>query len=265
MTTKHRKPPLGAMLLFLITAVCLTASAARAEIKITGETSVQRDRMVRLKVEGMAEGAAVVWDVSDDKAVDADEYPDGRYHFAAAPGVYRVKAVVITVAKEGGQLKVETAKTTVKVSDPTPPTPTPVPTTPTPTPPPTPTPTPTPTPDPAPTPPPIPQEGFRVVIVYDSENEAKMPAAQQSILYSTDVRKYLNDKCVVEPSGKRGYGIWDSKADVSAYGKTYVDAMARPRKGLPWLIVSNGKAGYEGPLPATVAETLNLLRKYGGE
>jgi len=52
--------------------------------------------------------------------------------------------------------------------------------------------------------------------------------------------------------------------NVLTTGTIWEQAMARPRTALPWILISDGVRGYEGPLPATITETLVLLRKFGG-
>lgn len=127
-------------------------------------------------------------------------------------------------------------------------------------------PEPGPTPDPKPpTPPdpPAPIEGKRCLIIYETSEASRMPEKQQQILYGRAVREYLDNKCVVEPDGKtRAWRIWDKDVDTTAESKTWQEAMKRPRTATPWLILSNGKTGYEGPLPATAEEFLTLARKY---
>lgn len=144
----------------------------------------------------------------------------------------------------------------VTIGNPVPPDPPQPPTPPTPPQPPTP---PTPPTPPAP-PAPIPLAGLRVIIVEESADRMKLPKDQREIMFSQELYDYLDKHCV----SKRAWGIWDKDDDVSAYGKEFVEAMKRPRTSLPWLIVSDGKTGFEGPLPATLAETLTLLKKYGG-
>lgn len=126
-----------------------------------------------------------------------------------------------------------------------------------------------PTPPTPPTPPqppaPIPADGFRVLMIVETAEMGKLPAAQQAALYSATVRKYLNDHCVMGPDGKTPERrMWDYDTDVSGESKVWQDAMARkPEKSkLPWIIVSNGKTGYEGPLPANADAFLELLKKY---
>ncbi len=113
--------------------------------------------------------------------------------------------------------------------------------------------------------PPIPDAGFRVLIVEETAELSKMPASQVQIRTSKTVRDYLDAKCAIGPDGKtREYRIWDK--DVPAQNDPSVAmkaALARPRASIPWIIISNGKAGYEGALPLTVADTMTLLKKFG--
>ncbi|MGL6095050.1 MAG: hypothetical protein ACRC7O_04520 [Fimbriiglobus sp.] len=126
-------------------------------------------------------------------------------------------------------------------------------------------PTPTPTPTPPVDPSPFPGEGLRVLIVYDNENKV-MTAAQNSIMFGKEVRAYLDANCAVGPDGKtREARIYPAATDVTFDAEPFKSAFARPRKSDPWILVGNGKAGYEGPLPATVEETITLLKKYGGK
>ncbi len=113
--------------------------------------------------------------------------------------------------------------------------------------------------------PPIPAPGLRVLIVYETADLGKLPAGQLAALYSADVRAYLNAKCVKGPDGKTAeWRLWDRDISVVGESKLWQDAMARPRKSLPSVIISNGATGYEGPLPSSIAETLALLKKFGG-
>lgn len=125
---------------------------------------------------------------------------------------------------------------------------------------------PTPDPDP-PNPPdpdnpaPIPVEGFRVLMIFETEDLAKYKSGQLSVLYSTDIRKYMDSKCV---GGKSGYRIWDKDESGTGHPQLWQDAMKRSRTTLPWLIVSNGKTGYEGPIPDSIQATMEILKKHGG-
>ena len=119
-----------------------------------------------------------------------------------------------------------------------------------------------PTPDPAP----IPTAGFRFLIVEETAERSKLPADQREIIGSTVLRLALNAACAKGPDGKSPeWRIIDKDAPMAAESKVWQDAMARPRKSLPWLIVSNGTTGFEGPLPATVNEVLAIVEKYKGK
>jgi hypothetical protein len=122
-------------------------------------------------------------------------------------------------------------------------------------------------PNPPPVPPlppsPMPAAGFRVLIVYDSS--VALPSAQQAIITGKVMRDYLTSKTVPTPDGeKRGFYIVDKSIDFAGESKIWQDAMARPRTSCPWVVISNGVTGFEGPLPADVSAMMTLLQKYGG-
>ena len=129
-------------------------------------------------------------------------------------------------------------------------------------------PTPTPGPGPAPVPPPAPApiagDGFRVLLLYDTAKVSSLPAAQQEILFAGSIRDYLNQKAVKGSSGLPDWRFWDASIDASQDSKAFQDALKLPRTQLPWIIVSDGKTGFTGPLPASVDDALALLKKYGG-
>lgn len=135
----------------------------------------------------------------------------------------------------------------------------------------TPTPGPTPDPGPGPTPgpdnpAPIPDAGFRVLMVYESAQLADYPSEQAALITSVRVRTYLNAKCVVGADGRtKEWRIWDKDIDASTDADLWKKALARKRASLPWLIISDGKTGYEGPLPKKLDELMSLLEKYGGK
>jgi hypothetical protein len=118
--------------------------------------------------------------------------------------------------------------------------------------------------DPTPSPAPIPGDGLRVLVVYESM--ATLPAAQSAAIYGQEMRDYLNAKCPKGPDGRTPeYRIYDKDTPMDNESKVWKDAMARKRDSIPWLIVSNGKTGFEGPLPATLAETMKILKQHGGQ
>lgn len=132
-------------------------------------------------------------------------------------------------------------------------------------------PAPGPGPGPGPEPPapdkaPIPEPGFRVLVVYEKSDLTKLTPQQHSILYGAELREYLQRKCAVGPDGKTTEcRFYDQHTDMTHESALWQAAMRRPRTALPWLIVSNGKSGFEGPLPSNVADTMKILKQHGGE
>jgi len=112
---------------------------------------------------------------------------------------------------------------------------------------------------------PISAPGFRVLIVEEAQNRALLPPGQRLIITSvapTGVRAFCEANCVFGPDGKtKEYRIYDQNAPMAKESTLWQDAMKRPRTSVPWLIVSNGTIGFEGPLPKTIDETLVILKK----
>jgi hypothetical protein len=146
--------------------------------------------------------------------------------------------------------------------------------------PPTPTPPTPPGPNPpGPTPPgpgpvPIPAPGLRVLFFVESADLSKLPSTQAALLRAKDVRDYLNAKCAKE-DGQPEYRVMDEHTPMEGASDLWKAAMNRARNGegpnkegratsLPWLLISNGQTGYEGPMPKAKDELLNLLKQYGG-
>ena len=238
----------------LFTLLCFLAAvscAAGQTVKLPTEVKVAPGRLAAILVEW--DGDDLRWDVPPELDCFREYDPDPKRVrlrlVGYAPGKYRLLAV----SCKAGKLS-EFVSCAILVGDAPPPTP-PGPQPPGPTP-----------PGPTPGPAPIPLEGLRVLIVYESADLAKLPAGQHAVLYGEKVRGYLDSKCAVGADGRtREWRIWDKDASVINEAKHWQDAWARPRgPQLPWLIISNGKEGYEGPLPVAVEEMMLLLKKYGG-
>lgn len=123
-------------------------------------------------------------------------------------------------------------------------------------------PPPPPTPTPVDPPAPIAGDGLRVLVVYD--DAAQLPPGQLSQLTDAAIRAYLQQHCAKAADGSPEFRFFTAKTDAAKQARNWRDAFARPRSSLPWLVVSNGKTGYEGPLPADRDATLTLLKKFGG-
>lgn len=193
--------------------------------------------------------------------VDRDEYEDRTY---SKPFVYVVQATKTGQCEllvfSGVKDDLVRQMLTVTVGPRPPPVP-PGPTPPGPTP-----PGPTP-PGPTPEPPaPIPGGANRVLIVYESSDLPRYTPEQASVFSAASVREYLARKCAKGPDGKTPeYRVWDKDVDTSSVSDTWKEAMKLPRQSLPWIIISNGTTGFNGPLPPNAADTLTLLKKYMGE
>lgn len=129
-------------------------------------------------------------------------------------------------------------------------------------------------PGPAPTPPepgpspsqdaPIEGDGLRVLIVFESHDAPKLSAGHQSVMYSEKVRSFLNENCVKASDGTAEWRLLDADTPFQDTQNKWAKALSRPRSSLPWLLISNGKTGYEGPLPEHVEEMVLLVDQFAG-
>ena len=231
----------------LVLLVMLTAISYGA-VNITGETKVKRDTLVKLQATGDIAKAAFIWDFDKEDLVSSD-VSSGRVVFTAPPGVYKVKLRVITI-KDGIPV-IEEARTVVTIGEETPV-------------PPGPGPGPKP-PDPKPEDLPIAGDGFKVMVIYETKTPEELTPGQSKAIFGRETRDYLKAKCAKNTSYPDGaFAFWDPNTVADASQKVWADVMKRPRTKLPWLVISNGKKGFEGPLPENYEEIMNLLKSFGG-
>lgn len=238
--------------------VMLAAQAAWCG-EIEGERKVAAGKMVRLRSDVAPSkdkdgkpSTAYSWTVEgkdvSGKDVEADLYKhDNCLKFTGSPGTYRVRLVVVDFDK-----RIFDEATAVVVigagpdPGPTPPVP-PVPPVP-----------PEPKPDA-----PLAFQGFAVLIVYESKASTELPAGQQDVIFGKKVRDYLKANCLKDQGNPNGaYRIYDKDIATDGESKAWQDGMKRARAEVPWIVISNGKTGYEGPLPKNADEALALFAKY---
>lgn len=250
------------VLLGMLTLLSMTVSLLAGEVRIVGDSKIKENKLGELRLDGVVEKSAVLWRY-DKALIDTRVGPKKNVLlWTAAPGTYTLEVYVFSTDKEGVPV-IDEGSTTLTVEPRVPPPVPPVPPVPPGPNPPTP-PGPNPPNPPPPSPAPIQGDGFQVLMVFDEVNKAKLPPKQLGVIYGAEVRKYLEDKCVTEPDGKtKAYRIWDINEQVAGDLPKWAEAMKRPRASVPWLIISNGKGGYEGPMPESPEKTLELLKKFG--
>lgn len=174
-------------------------------------------------------------------------------------GTYDIRVTALRIDWESKRFTQAKANTTITIGpQPLPPEPEPGP-------------GPSPEPEPSPDPAPIPADGFRVLIL--RESGATIPEGQLQALNSPAIREYLQRKCPRSADGQSvEYRIWDDdytdeqmRFQPQLWRDAYAKAKSDAAGKLPWIMISTGKTGTSEPLPATEAETLALLKKYGGE
>jgi hypothetical protein len=117
---------------------------------------------------------------------------------------------------------------------------------------------------------PFPAPGLAVLIIGELQETGPWSEAQKAILTNYEIRGYLWDHCV-KIDGQPAFRYWDDDmmaehmSNVSPVLRTaYTEVLKQANGRVPWIGISTGKSGASQPLPATVEDTLNLLKKYGG-
>ena len=110
---------------------------------------------------------------------------------------------------------------------------------------------------------PIDKMGLRVLIVVESEELAEMPEPQRQILFGMRTRLWLNDNCVKSEDGQPEWRVLDQDTEFPEQcDEVWCKALSRDRSEIPWVIISNGKTGFEGALPTNIDDFLKLVEQY---
>jgi len=212
------------------------------DINVPSTVKAMPGRIVEIKVQSKA--SELQWSAKQSATADWDMVDawGGRRVFFVAPQPGEYSFMVIGILN--GHLT-QPFPCTIIVGTPTPPKP----------------------PEPPTPPAPIPVAGLRMLVVYKLADMEKYAPGQRDILYSQapgSAWDYMRKHGAKSPDGTAEVRMWDETDNVTAESQLWQDAFKRPRKSLPWVIISDGKTGYEGPLPPSTDEMMTLLQKYGG-
>lgn len=231
-------------LLLLLLLMTLTPATAFGQLRVVGETKVERDKMARLQADGAPVGSAIVWDVDKEDLVDIEEM-GSRFIFTGPPGVYKVKCRALSV--QDGRTIVQTVRVTVTVtgkSDPIPPPPVP--------------------PNPGPTPPPPPPVPVVVktlwILVVEETGEAS--SERGAFFGDKDLQARVRDK------GHRyrvtDKDVRDAKGNVPKDLAPWLEKAKGKKLPQLFLISQDGDVLYEGNMVATPKDLIALMAKVGG-
>jgi len=118
-------------------------------------------------------------------------------------------------------------------------------------------------PGPGPIPVPVPTGDLRVLMVTDP-SDTSMPAAQSEVLYSAQVRDWLNAHTPLGPDGKtHEWRLWPIGIDTTAEATHWQELYKRADKP-PCLVISKGTTVDVVPMPPNVDEAMKVLGKYVG-
>lgn len=110
---------------------------------------------------------------------------------------------------------------------------------------------------------PITDAGLRVLITFDETSRGNLPVGQKRILDSTDLRAWLDAKCVKTSDGRPEWRLWPddtAAADSPTMGKLLDIARGKDQ----WLVIADGTRGTSEALPPTLEDLTAKLETYGG-
>ena len=100
-------------------------------------------------------------------------------------------------------------------------------------------------------------------MLYESNRLSVYPPSQIKVLFDNNLRVYLDSVTTLGPDLKtHEYRIWDKNIVLTNESAIWKNVMARPHPTMPWIVISNGMTGYEGPLPQNTADTIALIKHY---
>ena len=100
-------------------------------------------------------------------------------------------------------------------------------------------------------------------MLYESSRLSTYQPAQTKVLFDNNLRVYLDSVTTFGPDYKtHDYRIWDKNIVLTNESAMWKNVMARPHPTMPWIVISNGTTGYEGPLPLNTADTIALIKHY---
>lgn len=111
---------------------------------------------------------------------------------------------------------------------------------------------------------PIAADGLKVLIVAEQTTLSSLPESQLQIFYGQEMRNYLNAVCSKDAvTGNPEWRVLDPDTEFAeTCDLVWCKAMERERGELPWIIVSNGKTGFEGKLPKDTKSTMELIDRF---
>ena len=98
---------------------------------------------------------------------------------------------------------------------------------------------------------------LHVLIIEDAAARAQLSREQLEVIAGTRCVQWLQEH-------QAQWRIWDQQQRTTEQWEEpwFLQALQLPRTSLPWIVISHGRRGYSGPLPATVDDTLQLLERY---